>query len=63
MEEEPKKADEREQNAAGLRRLIQVGLDSGPPVFMTRDGLREMIRDHAAALREEAKKEKRPAAR
>ncbi|MCH7639977.1 MAG: type II toxin-antitoxin system ParD family antitoxin [Bacteroidetes bacterium] len=46
-----------------LRAAIQKGLDSGPPVFMTRDELQEMIHDHAEALRKEAKKEKRPAAR
>ena len=45
-----------------LRRLIQEGFDSGPPVFMTADEMRSMIHDHAEALRQEEKKGDRPAA-
>lgn len=46
-----------------LRRLIQEGFDSGPPVFMTGDEMRSMIQDHAETLRSEEKEGNRPAAR
>lgn len=44
-----------------LKRLVQEGLDSGPAIAMTNAELKEMIRDHAATLRQEVKDGKRPA--
>ena len=38
-----------------LKRLVQEGLDSGPAIAMTNAELKEMIRDHAATLRQEVK--------
>ena len=44
-----------------LKRLIQEGFDSGPAVFLSKEEFGEMIRNHAATLRQEVKDGKRPA--
>ena len=49
-----KQKRERDRKLAELRDLIQESLESGPPVRMTSDQLREMIHDHAEKRRAEA---------
>ena len=49
-----KQKREREQKLTELRGLIQESLESGPPVTMTSEQLREMIHEHATQRRAEA---------
>lgn len=48
-----KKSLARDEKVAELRSLIQESLESGPPVTMTSDQLREMIHEHAVRRRTE----------
>lgn len=53
--------EDREAKTAELRRLIQEGLDSGPPITVTRESLRAMIGKRMAELRGEVERGEREA--
>ena len=50
-----------EARTAELKVLIQEGLDSGAPISMTREEIREMIGDRMTELRAEVERGERPA--
>ena len=53
--------EEREAETEELRRLVQEGLDSGPPVSMTREEMRAMVGQRMDELRAEVERGDRPA--
>lgn len=53
--------EEREARVADLRRLVAEGLESGPPVQVTREGMREQIGARLAELRAAVERGERPA--
>ncbi|WP_420454072.1 type II toxin-antitoxin system ParD family antitoxin [Rubrivirga sp.] len=53
--------EDRESKTAELRRLIHEGLESGDPVTVTRESLREAIGQRMAELRGEVERGERPA--
>ncbi len=50
-----------EAKTAELRRLIQEGLESGPPISVTREEMRELVGQRMAELRAEVERGERPA--
>ena len=55
-----KRTEEREQRVAELSRLIQEGLASGPPLRVTRDEMKALVRERGAVLRGEVERGERP---
>ena len=53
--------EEQEAKTEKLRRLIQEGLESGPPISVTREEMKEMARRRMAELRAEVERGERPA--
>lgn len=52
--------EDREVQTSELRRQVQEGLNSGDPVQMTADDIRDMIGQRAAQLRGEVERGERP---
>ncbi len=53
--------EEREAKTEQLRSLIQEALDSGPPISVTREEIREMVGKRMAELRAEVERGERRA--
>ena len=51
----------RDQQIEELRGLIREGLESGPPVVVTRDEMKGMMRTRAVELRAQVERGERPA--